>query len=432
MKNQSNRRDFLKKTALTAGAITIIPRHVLGGHGFIAPSDKIIFGYIGVGMQVSTLLKSFIKLPEVQVVAASDVDSKKLSRFKGWVEDYYSENPLKKKYTGCDTYSDYKELLARKDIDAVVVATPDHWHAVMSIDALTSGKDVYCEKPMAHTIEEGRAMVNATRLNNRVFQTGSMQRSWDDFRKACELVRNGYLGDISKVYVNVGGPGRLCDLPEKPEPDYLNWDAWVGPAVWRPYNPVLSPPIEDENWPMWRNYMAYGGGGLADWGAHMFDIAQWALGMDESGPLKIVPPKDPNANRGITFHYANGIEMVHEDFGRGNAVRFIGSEGTLDVSRSFLDSNPENLATATIGGSDKRLYFSDNHYKDFTTAIRERTKPICDVEVGHRSATICSLGNIGYQLGRTLEWNPVKEQFKNDGIANRLRSKKYRDGYELM
>jgi predicted dehydrogenase len=423
MKNRSTRRDFIKKSAFTAGALTIVPRHVLGGPGFIAPSDKINFGYIGAGKQVTTLLNEFIKLPEVKVIAASDVDSKKLKRFTGWVEDYYSENPSKNKYVGCTAYSDYKELLERSDIDAVVVVTPDHLHAEISIDTLNAGKDVYCEKPMAHTIKEGRAMVDATRRNKRVFQTGSMQRSWNDFRKASELVHNGYIGEISKVLVNVGGPGKLCDLPEEPKPDYLNWDAWVGPAVWRPYNKVLSPPIEDDNWPMWRSYLAYGGGGLADWGAHMFDIAQWALGMDESGPVKIVPPNDTNADRGLAFHYANGVEMVHEDFGRGYAVRFIGSEGTLDVSRSFLDSNPDNIVSAEIKDSDKRLYFSDNHYKNFTTSIKERTKPICDVEIGHRSASVCSLGNIGYQLGRTLNWDPVKEQFLNDAVANRLRSK---------
>ncbi len=432
MSTATNRRDFLKKSVLTAGAFTIVPRHVLGGPGFIAPSDRINFGYIGNGKQVKTLLDSFIRLPEVRVVAASDVDSKKLTRFKNWTEEYYSANPPKKRYKGCDTYSDYRELLARRDIDAVVIATPDHWHALQSIDALNAGKDVYCEKPMAHTIEEGRAMVKATRKNERVFQTGSMQRSWADFRKACELVRNGYLGEISKVLVNVGGPGIPCELPGQPQPDYLDWNAWVGPAVWRPYNAVLAPPIEDDGWPRWRDYIAYGGGTLADWGAHMFDIAQWALGMDESGPVKIVPPEDPGAQFGARFFYDNGVEMVHEDFGRGYAVRFIGSEGTLDVSRSFLDSNPAGIVTAELKDSDDRLYHSDNHYSDFTGAIKARTKPICDVEVGHRSSTVCSIGNIAYQLGRPLDWDPVMEQFTNDAVANRLRSKEYREGYRLM
>lgn len=423
MKNETNRRDFLKKSAFAAGAITIIPRHVMGGVGYVAPSDKINFAYIGTGKQISTLLNEFIKLPDVQVVAASDVDSKKLERFRGWVESYYSENPGRKKFKGCNIYGNYSELLARKDIDAVVIATPDHSHAMISIDALNEGKDVYCEKPMAHTIKEGRAMVNATRDNKRVFQTGSMQRSWDEFRKACELVHNGYVGEIKKILVSVGGPARTCDLPEQARPGYLDWQAWLGPGVWRPYNEILSPPIENDNWPLWRHYIEYGGGGLADWGAHMFDIAQWALGMDNSGPIKIIPPEDRSAEHGLTFFYENGVEMVHEDFGRGHAVRFIGSGGSLDISRSFLDSKPENIVTHTIGGTDKRLYFSDNHYADFTASIKDRTNPICDVEIGHRSATVCSLGNIGYQLGRPLQWDPDREQFINDGVANRLRSK---------
>ncbi|MEX2371002.1 MAG: Gfo/Idh/MocA family oxidoreductase [Bacteroidales bacterium] len=431
MKNNSNRRDFIKKSLFTAGALTVIPRHVMGGPGYVSPSDKINLGYIGTGKQVPTLLRGFIGLPEVRVLAASDVDSKKLTRFRGWVEDHYAENSVKKKYKGCDTYADYRELLARKDIDAVIIATPDHWHAMQSIQALNAGKDVYCEKPMAHTIEEGRAMVNATRRNERVFQTGSMQRSWDDFRKACELVRNGYVGEISKVLVNVGGPGKLCDLPAEAEPDYLDWNSWVGPAVWRPYSPVLSPPIENDEWPRWRDYMAYGGGILADWGTHMFDIAQWALGMDETGPVKIIPPADRNAERGLTYIYENGIEMIHEDFGRGWAVRFIGSEGTLDVSRSFLDSQPESLVSATLKEGDERLYFSDNHYRNFTDSILNRSMPVCDVETGHRSATICSLGTIAYQLGRPLNWDPEMEQFHNDAVANRLRSKQYREGYRL-
>ena len=432
MKPNTNRREFIRNTALAAGAFTIIPRHVLGGAGYVAANDRINFAYIGNGKQVRGLLNQFIKLPEVRVLAASDVDRNKLERFRKWTNEYYSENPPKKRYKGCDVYEDYKEILDRRDIDAVVVATPDHWHALQSIDALNAGKDVYCEKPLAHTIEEGRAMVEATRRNGRVFQTGSMQRSWDDFRKACELVRNGYVGEIKKVKVNVGGPGRICDLPAEEQPSYLNWDAWIGPAVWRPYSSVLSPPIEDNGWPRWRDYMAYGGGTLADWGAHMFDIAQWALGMDDSGPVKITPPEDKAAKFGASFLYENGIEMLHEDFGRGFAVRFIGSEGSLDVSRSFLDSNPESIVTATIGGSDERLYYSKNHYKDFIGAIQNRTKPVCDVEIGHRSATVCSLGNIAYQLGRRLEWDPKAEQFINDGYANRLRSKQYREGYKLM
>jgi len=431
MTHSSNRRDFLKKATFGTAAITVVPRHVLGGPGYIAPSDKINFGYIGLGKQIKTLLNRFIELPEVKVVAASDVDSKKLARFKGWVDEYYADNPPAKKYKGFDTYRNYRRLIDRKDIDAVIIATPDHWHAIQSIDALKSGKDVYCEKPLAHTIVEGRAMVNATRNTGRVLQTGSMQRSWDDFRKAVELVRNGYIGEVQKVLVTVGAPAKVCELPGEGVPEYLDWDAWVGPAVYRDYSPVLSPPIEDNGWPKWRDYGAYGGGYIADWGAHMFDIVQWALGMDNSGPVRLIPPAERDAVWGAKFIYENGVEMVHEDFGRGNAVRFIGTEGTLDVSRSFLDSKPGSIMTAEIKGSDERVYYSDNHYKDFIKAIQNRTRPVADVEIGHRSASVCSLGNIVYHLGRGLEWDPVNEQFINDFIANSLRTKQYREGYGI-
>ncbi|MCK4699413.1 MAG: gfo/Idh/MocA family oxidoreductase, partial [Bacteroidales bacterium] len=185
------------------------------------------------------------------------------------------------------------------------------------------------------------------------------------------------------------------------------------------------------HFPMWRNYREYGGGILSDWGTHMFDIAQWGLGMDNSGPVKLIPPAKKNAVRGLKFIYQNGVEMFHEDFKRGWAVRFIGSEGTLDISRSFLESKPENIVYKRIGDNDTKLYRSSNHYSDWTQAIRNRTKPICDVEIGHRSASVCNLANIAYRLRRSLDWDPEKEEFKNDPEANKLRSKEYREPYTL-
>jgi predicted dehydrogenase len=296
---------------------------------------------------------------------------------------------------------------------------------------MKAGKDVFCEKPLAHTLFEGRQMVESADELGRVVQTGSMQRSWPNFRKACELVRNGYVGEISKVIVSVGDPALKCELPEEPQPETIDWDRWVGPAAMRPYNHILAHPIGTEGWAMWRNYMEYGGGILSDWGAHMFDIAQWGLGMDDTGPVKYIPPEDPGAKRGMKMIYANGIEMVHEDFDRGWAVRFIGSEGSLDISRSFLDSKPEIIAQAEIKSGDERLYLSDNHYQDWADAIRNRTQPVAPAEIGHRSASICNIANIAYQLNRTLEWDPVAEEFKGDEEANSLRTKSYREPYIL-
>ncbi|MCK4750179.1 MAG: Gfo/Idh/MocA family oxidoreductase [Bacteroidales bacterium] len=430
-KNSQSRRNFLKKSTLAATAITLVPRHVLGGRGFIPPSDKINLGFIGTGKLARGYFENFAELPEVHLLAGCDVNSRKLNNFKSLVDDHYSDVKSNDKYSDCKTFENYKELLELKEIDAVVIVTPDHWHAIPSIDAMKAGKDVFCEKPLAHTVYEGREMVKAARKFNRIVQTGSMQRSWRDFRHACELVYNGYLGEISQIIVNVGDPARECDLPEEPMPDNLNWDQWIGPAQMRPYNQILSPPLENNEWPMWRDYREFGGGILADWGAHMFDIAQWALGMDNSGPVHFIPPKDPSAVRGLKMIYGNGVELLHEDFERGYGVRFIGSEGTLDVSRSFLDSKPDNIAGIEIKSSDKRLYFSENHYQDWIDAIKKKSRPVADVETGHRSASVCNVANIAYRLNRELHWDPIKESFPKDKEANKLRTKKYRKPYSL-
>lgn len=425
------RREFIAKTSLAAGAVTILPRFVLGGKGHIGPNDKITLGFIGCGRQARDLVRYFSALPEVQVVAGCEVDKMKLDWFINWVNAYYAEKREVSGYKSCDGYNLYEDLIARSDIDAVVIATPDHWHAIPAIAAMKAGKDVYCEKPLSHTIREGRAMVKAARRYKRVFQVGSMQRSWRDFRHACELVYNGYLGRVKKVMVNVGDPSYPCDLPAEPTPPYLDWDRWLGPAPVRPYNPILSPPVEQTHYPRWRFYNEYGGGIIADWGTHMFDIAQWALGKDHSGPVTFIPPADKKAVRGLRMIYADGIELTHEDFGRGWAVRFIGSEGTLDVSRDFLESVPENIVGQQIKPSDKRLYFSDNHYTNWTRAIRDRSIPVADVETGHRSASICQIANIAYHLNRKLEWDPVKEAFRKDPEANKRRGKEYREPYTL-
>ena len=341
----------------------------------------------------------------------------------------YAKERNVKNFNGITSYSNYKELLARTDIDAVVVATPDHWHAIQAMDAMHAGKDVYCEKPLTHRITEGMDLVRTTKETGKILQTGSMQRSSENFRKACELVRNGYLGEIEKILVNVGDPAVPYNMEEEAIPKELDWNSWCGPAPLLPYNHRLAPSRNDVDfWPDFRLFREVGGGILCDWGAHMFDIAQWALGMDNSGPVRYIPPTDPTSVRGLRMFYANGVEMVHEDFGRGWGVRFIGTEGTMDISRSYFETTPENIKTAALKDSDIRLYNTNgNHYQDWLDSIKNRTQPICDVETGHRSATICNIVNIGYQLGRTLEWDPENEQFKGDAEANALRSRENRD-----
>jgi predicted dehydrogenase len=428
--SQSNsRRKFVKQSLRAAVAFTIVPRFVLG-RGFTAPSDRFYMGFIGTGKQGRILSSSFKNI--AYTIAGADVDKQKLDLFQNNVQKYYADITHKENYKGFTGYSDFREMLQRKDIDGIAVTTPDHWHAVIAIMAANAGKHVYCEKPLAHTVEEGRAMVTAMHKNKVILQTGSMQRSSDKFRTAVELVRNGYLGKITEVLVNVGDPAIADDLPGMPVPSALDWEGWVGPAVMRPFNPELSPPVEKDIYPNWRNYKEYGGGILSDWGAHMLDIAQWGLDMDRSGPVRFIPPTDPNAKRGLTMIYENGVVLKHEDFGRKWAVRFIGEKGTLDVSREFLDSNPANIVTATLGPDAVRVYNSTSHYQDWIDCIKSGKQPICDVETGHRSSSLCALANIAYWMKRPLDWDPRKEQFKNDAEANALLQPKIRGNWKLV
>jgi predicted dehydrogenase len=427
-KNQTmNRRDFLAKAAV-ASAFFIVPRHVLG-RGYTAPSDMLNFGFIGCGKQSGGLQSNFLKTNKVQLVAASDVSQLKLARFIERTNKFYADAKEKTNYKATEGYADFRELLARKDIDAVVIATPDHWHAAMAVRACQAGKDVYCEKPLSLTIPEGRAMVKATRDNKRVFQTGSMQRSWKEFRQAVELVRNGYIGEVKKVIANVGGAPKKWDLVGEEKPADLNWEMWLGPnTVERPFHSDVAPNLEKEAkmWPQWRNYADFGGGGMTDWGAHMFDIAQWGLDMDDSGPISVAPStathKDEfgEGTAGLVYTYKNGVEMYHIPQKGKQFCEFIGTKGTVWVARGELKTSPDTLKTQVIGANEKHVYLSENHYQDFLNAIKTRQNPICDVETGHRTASVCTLGNICYELKRPLTWNPKKEKFRRDAEANAL------------
>jgi len=425
-----DRRNFIGKSAIAAGAITIIPSCVMGSaSGAIAPGDRINLGFIGVGKQSLYLLESLMTCPETMVLAACDVDTKKLARFKSLAEKANGAK-LGGGSHKVDTYEQYRELLERKDIDAVVIATPDHWHAMIAVDAAKAGKDIYCEKPMAATVAEGRAMVSATRKYERVFQTGNMQRSWRDFRHACEMVSNGYIGQVTEINVSVGDPVMACELLAEPVPAELNWDLWVGPSLFRNYNYELAPTIDFDGYPNWRNYRGFGGGMVTDWGAHMFDIAQWALGMDQSGPVEFTPPEKP-AKRGLQMKYENGVIMTHKDWGEFNAVQFLGSEGKIEVSREFYRSEIKGLTEFELKPGDTPLYRSDNHYQDWIDAIKKRTRPVSDVETGHRTASLCNIVNLGYSLERTLNWNPAEERFTDDDDANSMVTRPFRGEWDF-
>jgi len=427
-----NRRLFLRNGALSFAALTILPRNVLGGTHFVAPSDQINLGLIGCGAQGRGLGPSFASKPGCNVIALADCESLRLPFTQERIERA-TEKAKGQAFKGIKLYADYKELLANTDIDGVIIATPDFWHAMMTLDACRAGKDVYVEKPMTHSIEEGRVMANAVKKYERVLQVGNMQRSYRNFRHACELVRNGYIGEIKEIKVSVGPPPVKYNLPAQPVPKTLNWERWIGPAKMNPYNEELIFPLDRGGFPNWRDYKEYGGGMVCDWGAHMFDIAQWAMGMDDSGPVEFLPP-NPDERKPLTMRYANGTIMTHEPFRKadGNAVRFIGTDGVIDISRSFLDAIPAKLQDIEIGDDKIKLYKSDDHLADFLGAMKSRKQPLSTVEVGHRTASLCHLVNICYELNRPLKWDPAREEFLFfDMEANNLRKTPYREGFSL-
>jgi predicted dehydrogenase len=430
---QNSRRNFLKKSLISTAMLgfpSIVPRTVFGKN---APSNRIALGFIGCGKQGRHLLKAFLNEPYTQVVCLSDVDRLKLKRNQKIALDYYANNSESASNPDIQMTGDYQELLARPDIDAAVISTPDHWHGLNVIDAAKAGKDIYCEKPLAHNINEGKAMVDAVRRYDRVFQTGSMQRSNARFYNACMLVRNGYIGDIKHVAVNVGGPPVPCNLASFPVPSYLDWDRWLGPAKQHPYNSELSPHISVDVFPNWRGYKEYGGGSMTDWGAHHFDIAQWGLGMDGNGPIKVIPPNGKDI-KDLTYVYANGITMSRSGNYDGmgvNGVLFVGTKGKVMVNRSYFRTWPENLISHIISPDEIQLYKSQNHYADFLNATHSRQQPICDIKTGNSSVVVCLMGNIAYELNRPLDYNQETQSFTNDDEANKLLGRSKRDTWKI-
>ena len=422
------RREFLQSTTAVAAPL-LLPSSLWAAAPGVKPNARITLGFIGVGKQGRHLLNSFLPHGNVQIVAVNDVDTTRRLHHKKLVEEFYSAKG-NKDYKGCDEYKDFREVIARKDIDAVVIAAPDHWHAYPTVMAANAKKDIYCEKPLCLTIHEARAMAKAVRKNQRVFQTGSMQRSMSEFYKACSLVRNGRIGQIKEVYVSVGGPSKWCDLPEEPMEPGLDWDFWLGPAPKRPYNSVLSPRGVHDHFPDWRNYWEFGGGMVTDWGAHHLDIAQWGLGMDDSGPVEVLPaPEGTRAKRGVTLVYANGVTVVHKD---GFGVHFFGSEGEVQVNRGqfvftrngelvskftrredggSLQSALSKAEKAFMADAKVKLYRSESHTLDFLNCVKDRKQPITSEIVGGHSVICCHLMNLAYYHGEKIKWDPAQNGF---------------------
>jgi predicted dehydrogenase len=435
-KQAITRRDFVRSTAAAVALPTIIARSALGDDKKDAASERLGLGFIGMGTMNRGHLGHFLSQKEVQVLAVCDVDTNRREAAKKTVETRYADQIKSGTYKGCAAYNDFRELVARKDIDAVCIATPDHWHAIPCLEAIKAKKDIYCEKPLTLTIHEAKALIDAARKYERVFQVGSQQRSSREFRVACEIVRSGRIGKIKGVYVNVGSPSKPCDLPEEELEKGLDWDRWLGPAPKRPYNSVLSPRGVHGHFPNWRNYKEYSGGMMTDWGAHHFDIAQWGLGMDESGPVEIIPPDDPKASIGVRYVYANGVTVTHAheyEKGKGvNGVAFIGTDGKVFVNRGTLTiSDPTDLLTEALGDKAVSLFKSPGHQKDWLNCIKSRKRPLCDVEVGARSVTVCHLGNLAYWNHRKLRWDPKEWRFVDDAEANKWLDRERRDPYQL-
>ena len=426
---QTSRRTFLKSIAASAAAAPfLLPSRVWSAP--TSPNGKLTMGCIGMGTQMRGLLGNFLG-QDTRMVAVCDVDTTRRTAAKKRVDDFY-------KNSDCTAYGDFREIINRKDIDAVVIATPDHWHAIPTLAALRAGKDVYCEKPLTHNIHEAVEVMKAVDANQRVLQTGSMQRSSKEFRIACELVQNGVIGKIDHVECQFGDPGKPCDLAEEPMEPGLDWEMWIGPGPMRGYSSVLSPRGVHTHFPNWRAYKEYGGGMVCDWGAHHIDIAQWGLGMDHSGPVEVIPPSDAAAKRGCKLVYANGIYVEHKE---GFGVHFFGSNGEVMVNRgkfvlivdgktiaSYAEKSPkkgekapkhETSCAAEVQKAEKaylqnakiQLYNSKNHVSDFMECVKSRKKPVTSEQVGGHSAICCHLMNQSYYHHAKFTWDPMKFEF---------------------
>jgi len=422
-----SRRSAMKAGVAAAAAPFILPGSALGLGGRLAPSERLNIGLIGCGNIAGLHRRTLLGRGDVQLVAVSDVKAEQRAAFKQQIEQHYAEADGFKDYEGCDSYHEFEALLERPDVDAVVIATPDHWHAILAVRAIEAGKDVYCQKPLTLTVSEARIVADRARARGTVFQTGSQQRSDPSFRKAAEIVRNGWIGKIQRVEARLGEfpPERM--LPEQTVPEGLDYERWLGPAPWAGYHPFRVKGVYDGGWRIFRDYS---GRKNTDWGAHHFDIIQWALGMDEAGPVEFLPPGEDGVSH-QTHRYANGTEVQRRDPDRG-MIKFIGSEGTVWVARGgFLETDPPGLKRRQPGARDVRLYRSNGHHADWLEAIRRRADPICPAEVGARSATVCHLCNIARWVGRPIEWDPVNETIPGDEEARRWLERPYRAPWRL-
>lgn len=432
------RRDFLKKSAgyviATITAPTIVPGKVMGRDGSVLPSNKVTVACIGVGWQGTSNMEGFLAEKDCQVVAVCDIDQNHLSDAKQIVDKKYGNSD-------CQTYSDFRELMARKDIDAVMLGLPDHWHAIQAIEAAKNGKDVYGEKPLSHSLKEGREMANAMKKYGRIWQTGSWQRSEANFRYACELVRNGRIGKVHTVHVGLPGghadfAGTFGQQELQPPPPELDYEFWLGPA---PYAPYAVERVHKN----WRWHLDYGGGQIMDWVGHHNDIAHWGLGYDKTGPIEVEGTgeyprsefRDTATKYRVTCKYATGVETILAGGYREirGGTKWIGDLGWIYVTRGqVIDAEPRSLLKEEIGPNEIHLFKSNGHIRNFLDCVKSREETLTPAETGHRSATPGHLGQISMLLSRKIRFNPETEEIIGDSTAAKMLGRSYRAPWKLL
>jgi len=453
MKNQINRRQFLKRaTGVAVGVINfpyLVPSSALGKAGTVAPSDRIVIGSIGVGAMGTDDMRSLLGHKDVQIVAVCDVWEMNRKTAKDIVDQHYGDK-------GCATYTDFRELIARKDIDAVQISTPDHWHVLMALEAARNGKDIFMQKAMGLSLSEDKILRREVNRRGLVFQLGTQQRSDIRFRFACELVRNGRIGQLKSILIgssawNEGWPNQ----PTMPVPKELDYDMWLGPAPWAPYTYDRCCTNTDSHGKIWPRISDYSTGAIGtNWGIHHLDIAQWANGTDDTGPIEVegtaIFPEDGLADNVLFFDikhkYANGVILTHVDHStcvknrsyaskmpakNGRGILFEGTEGWIFVERGILNAHPKSLLKSVIGPDEIHLSYSTDHFRNWLDCIKTRERTVCPVEVALRSDTLVHQALIAVRLERKLRWDPEKEEFINDAKANRLLTRLIRSPWTL-
>lgn len=426
------RRTFLQRTATAAAtafaASLIVPSSVLGGDGAVAPSNRITIGFIGTGRQCTYAnIPGFLREPDAQCVAVCDVDSWRMEGARQAIEEAYAKRRPSGTFKGCATFRDWRELLARKDIDAVMISTPDHWHVPMSLAALRAGKDVACEKPLTRSIAEGRLLSDLVTKTRRVFRTDSEFRSNRTMHRAAQLVRNGRIGKVQRIITMTPKDPTLAAQPDLPVPNELDYEMWQGPAGRRPYTLHRVHPRQDARGrPGWICISDYAEGMMANWGAHLNDIALWGADLNHTGPVVVegtgqFPPQgnlwDVISKFDVTFTYGNGVTLQCKT--EKPMIRWEGTEGWIQVKfPNDIETQPESLLDWKPGSQDIHLPYKPSEKRDFLDAVKSRGPVLYDCEAGHRNNSLAHLSLIAIALGRKLKWDPVTERFPGDAEAN--------------